>query len=94
VLRYLRATVEYGLIYLGDDEVKLQGYIDLDWTGSATDRKSTSRCCFSLGSTMISWFSRKKTYVALSSIEAKYMATGTASCEAIYLCKLFAGLFD
>jgi hypothetical protein len=28
VLRYLRVTIEYGLIYIGDVEVNLQGYID------------------------------------------------------------------
>jgi hypothetical protein len=54
VLKYLRGIVEYGLRYLGDGEVKLQGYSDLDWAGSAIDRKSTSRCCFNLGSTMVS----------------------------------------
>jgi hypothetical protein len=75
VLRYLRGIVEYGLRYLGDGEVKLQGYSDSDWVGSATDRKSTSGCCFSLGSMMISWFNRKQTSVALSSTEAEYMAT-------------------
>jgi hypothetical protein len=94
VLRYLRGTMEYGLRYLGDGEVKLQGYSDSDWAGSATDRKSTSGCCFSLGSTMISWFNRKQTSVALSSAEAEYMAASTASCEAIWLHKLLAGLFD
>jgi hypothetical protein len=26
VLKYLRGTVEYGLKYVGDGEVKLQGY--------------------------------------------------------------------
>jgi hypothetical protein len=55
VLRYLRGIVEYSLRYFGDGEVKLRGYIDSDWENSATDiRKSTSRCYFSLGSTMIS----------------------------------------
>jgi hypothetical protein len=49
VLRYLRGTMEYGLRYLGNGKVKLQGYIDLDWVGSATDRKSTRGCWFSLG---------------------------------------------
>jgi hypothetical protein len=43
----------------------LHGYTDFDWTGSALDRKSTSGCCFSLGSAMISWLSRKKNFVAL-----------------------------
>jgi hypothetical protein len=83
VLKYLRGTVEYGLRYLGDDKVKLQGYTDSDWASSATNKKSTSGCFFSLGLAMISWFSRKQTFVALSSAEAEYMADSTASCEVI-----------
>jgi hypothetical protein len=95
VLRYLKGTVEYGLSYLGDGEVKLQGYIDLDWEGNAPDRKSTSGCCFSLGSTMISWFSRKQTSMVLSSAKEEYMAASTTSCAIIWLHKLLlAGLFD
>jgi hypothetical protein len=62
--------MEYGLRYLGGGEVKL-GYSDLDWAGSATDRKSTLGCCFSLGSMMVSWFNRKQTSMALSSVESR-----------------------
>jgi hypothetical protein len=83
MLRYLRGIVEYGLRYLGNGEVKLQEYSNSDWVGSATDRKSTSRCCFRLGSMMMSWFSKKQTFVALSSTKVEYMAANTASCEAI-----------
>jgi hypothetical protein len=53
VLKYLRGTMEYGLRYLRDGEVKLQGYIDSDWVGIATKRKSTSGCFYSLGSMAI-----------------------------------------
>jgi hypothetical protein len=74
--------------------VKLQGYSDLDWAGSDTNRKSTSGCCFSLGSTIISWFSRKHASIALISAEVDYMATSLASCESIWLRKLLTGLFD
>jgi hypothetical protein len=42
VLRYLRGTYEYGLWYRWMDEVKLHGFVDVDWVGSPTDRKSTS----------------------------------------------------
>jgi hypothetical protein len=94
VLRYLRGTMEYGLRYLGGDGVRLQGYTDSDWAGSEADRKSTSGCCFNLGSTVITWFSRKQTSVALSSTEAEYMATSMESCEAIWLRKLLTRLFD
>jgi hypothetical protein len=50
VMRYLKGTIDYGLRYILDREIRLQGYTDSDWAGSVTDRKSTSRCCFSLGS--------------------------------------------
>jgi hypothetical protein len=66
VLRYLCGTIGYGMRYDLGGEVRLQGYTDFDWAGSAVDRKSTSGCCFNLGSTMISWFSRKQTSVALN----------------------------
>eukprot|EP00253_Pinus_taeda_P014322 PITA_14322 len=58
------------------------------------DRKNTSGCCFSLGSAMISWMSRKQNYVALSTVEAEYIATSTASREAVWLRKLFGELFE
>lgn len=74
--------------------MNLEGYIDLDWVGSASDRKSTSGCCFSLGLAMISLFSRKQTSVVLSLAEEEYMAANIASCEATWLCKLLAGLLD
>ena len=93
VLRYLRGTVDYGLNYVQNDGVNLIGYTDSDWAGSAVDRKSTSGCCFSLGSAVVSWFSRKQKSVALSSTEAEYMAASQASCEAIWLRKLLFGLF-
>ena len=46
------------------------GYVDSNWVGSATDRKITSGCYLSLRSGMISWFSKKKMGVALSTAEA------------------------
>jgi hypothetical protein len=94
VLRYLHGIVGYGFRYVSDGDVKLQGYIDSDWAGSAVDWKSTLGCCFSLGSGMISWLSRKKTSVALNTTEAEYIATRVASREAMWLQKLLEGLFD
>ena len=53
VLGYFKVIVEYGLRYLGDIEVKLQGYTYLDWESSESNENSTSRCCFSSRSTKI-----------------------------------------
>ena len=83
VMRYLKGTLYYGLRYTSSREIKLHGYADSDWGGSAKDRKSTSGCCFSLGSSMISWFSRKQTSISLSTIEAEYIATCSACSEVV-----------
>ena len=93
LLRYLAGTTVNGLDYRRSGGVGLVGYIDSDWAGSVSDRKSTSGCCFSLGSTVVSWFNRKQKSVALSSAEAEYMAANQASCEALWLHRLMVDLF-
>ena len=70
VLRYLKGIVDYGLKYDANQNINLYGYVDLEWVGSTTDKKSTSGSFFSLGSGMISWFNRKQSCVALSTTEA------------------------
>eukprot|EP00253_Pinus_taeda_P014846 PITA_14846 len=93
ILRYLQGTVDYGMDYKQGDGERFAGYTDYDCAGCASDRKSTSGCCFGLGLAVVSWFSRKQQLVALSSAEAEYMAASLASCEAIWLRKMLFGLF-
>ena len=73
--------------------MKLHGFTDADWVGSPTDKKSTSGGIFSIGSTTVSWYSRKQRSVALSSAKAEYMASSQAACEAIWMRKIMVGLF-
>jgi hypothetical protein len=94
VLRYLKGTIDYGLRYVADCKFGLVGYTDSDWAGSVIDRKSTSRCCFNLGSVVIVWHNRKQTSVALSTIEAEYIAACSTSSEAVLLRKMLLGLSD
>ena len=47
-VRYLKGTVDYGLKYEENQKINLEGYVDSYWVGSAIDRKSTSRCYFSM----------------------------------------------
>ena len=42
ILRYIKATVEYGLVYERRGSVQLAGFTDVDWAGCVEDRKSTS----------------------------------------------------
>ena len=94
ILRYLKGTIYYGLKYEANQNINLEGYVDSDWEGSAINRKRTSRCFFSMGSSVISWFRKKQSYVALSTVEAKYVATCSTSCEVVWLRKLLSNLFD
>ena len=94
ILRYLKGTVDYGLKYKANQNINLEGYVDSNWEGSAIDRKSTSGCCFSMGSGVISWFRKKQSCVALSTAEAEYVASCLASCEEVWLRKLLFNLFD
>lgn len=94
VLRYLKGTIDYGLRYAGDCNFGLVGYTDSDWAGSFPNQKSTSGCCFSLGSTVIAWHSWKQTSVALSTTEVEYIVTCAANGEVVWLQKMLSGLFD
>eukprot|EP00253_Pinus_taeda_P024908 PITA_24908 len=93
VLRYLRGITQYGLWYRQTEGVKLQGFTDADWTGSPSDRKSTSGGIFNLGSAAVSWYSRKQRSIVLSSTKAEYMVASQATCEAIWMRKILVGLF-
>lgn len=92
ILQYLRGLAGIGLKY-DRVEINLHGYSNYDWTGSSTDHKITTRCCFSLGSAMISWFSRKHSLFALSSTKVEYIASSMRAREVVWLRKLLVGLF-
>jgi hypothetical protein len=94
VLRYICGMLNYGLRYTASNDIQLHGFTDSDWAGSAEDRRSTSRMCFTLGSVMIYWGSRKHNFVALITLEAEYIAACEACTEAVWLRKLIYGLFD
>ena len=89
-----RGTIDYGIKYDANQKINLEGYVDSYWASSAIDRKSTSGCCFTMGSGVISWFSRKQSCVALSTAEVEYVAACSASCEAVWLRKLLSDIFD
>jgi hypothetical protein len=85
----LHGTIGYGLKYFSSGEVILQGYIDFDWEESAIGKLSTLGCYFILGSIT---FSGKKVFVALSTIETKYIIANVTICEAVWLQNLLARL--
>ena len=94
ILRYLKGTCNYGLLYRKDAPAELTGYSDADWAGDVGDRKSTSGYIYLLGGAAISWKSSKQSCVALSTTEAEYITLSSASQEAIWLQQLMSDLLN
>lgn len=92
VIRYIKGTWNYGVKFLKHREFKLTGFSDSDWGGSIDDMKSTSGYCFSLGSGMFSWSSKKQETVAQSTAEAEFIAATGAVNQALWLRKILTDL--
>ena len=85
ILRYLKSTIFDGLHFSSHYSLTLQAYSDVDWAGDPTDRRSTTRYCFLLGDSFISWRSNKQTVVARSSTKVEYRALTTITAELVWL---------
>jgi hypothetical protein len=90
VLRYLKGTSDRAL-GLGGDLI-LRAYTDADYAGDQDDRKSTGAYVFTIGDGAVSWASKKQPVVALSTLEAEYMAMTQAAKEAIWIRSLLREL--
>jgi hypothetical protein len=71
IFRYLRHTPDFGLWYSASSSLALLGFSDADFAGCRLDKKSTTRTCQFLGSSLVSWSSRKQSSVAQSTTEAE-----------------------
>ena len=85
ILKYLKGTVEVGPLYPSEVSLNLVGYSDSDFAGYKLDRKSTSRTCHLLRSSLISWHSKNQACVALSTIDAKYIAVGSYCAQSLWI---------
>ncbi len=85
IMKYLVGTIDVGLWYPKGSSLALVGYSDSDFAGCKLDRKSTSGTCCLLGSSLISWFSRKQVSVALSTAEAEYVAAGSCCSQILWM---------
>ncbi|KAK9080956.1 hypothetical protein Syun_031353 [Stephania yunnanensis] len=66
------------------NNLHLVGYTDVDWGGDLDERKSTSGYVFLPNNGVISWSSKKQSCIALSTMEAKFVACSAAVQEAVW----------
>eukprot|EP00253_Pinus_taeda_P031508 PITA_31508 len=92
ILRYVKGTKRFGILYNVSEHSDLAKYTDSDWAGSVDDRKSTSGYVFHMGSGAISWASKKQSIVAFSTAEAEYVAATATACQAIWMRRMLRSL--
>jgi hypothetical protein len=68
------------------------GYCDADCGGDLEGRRSTTGFAFMIKGEAISWSSKRQPIIALSTMEAEYMAKMQATKKAIWITKLMMDL--
>jgi Reverse transcriptase (RNA-dependent DNA polymerase) len=94
IVRYLKGTADKGLIFSTTDEATVDCYVDADFAGAfnkdadtqdpATARSRTGYIIFAYR-VPICWGPKLQTKIALSTMEAEYIALSTATCEVLGL---------
>jgi len=85
ILKYLKRTKDMFLVYGGNEELVVKGYVDASFNTDPDDSKSQSGYVFILNGAAVSWRSSKQSTVAASTLEAEYMAASEAAKEGIWL---------
>ncbi|KAL7570776.1 hypothetical protein ACA910_014406 [Epithemia clementina (nom. ined.)] len=84
--RYLQKTADKGLIFKPTKNLNLDCYVDADFAGVWGNEDDQDPSCLrsrtgfiiTLGGTPITWSSKLQTEIALSTMEAEYIAASTA----------------
>jgi hypothetical protein len=85
IFRYLRYTTDLGLWYSVSSSLSLHGFSDAYFAGCRVDRKSTSGTCQFLGSSLVSWSSRKQSSVAQSTTKVEYVVVASCCFQLLWI---------
>ena len=92
ILQYLKGTLFHGLFYYAQSSLVLRAFSNANWARDPTDRRSTTGYYFLLGSSLISWRSKKRTLIARSSTKVEFHALTDTTSDLLWLQWLFKAL--
>ena len=92
VMRYLKRTKDYMLIYKHVQDLQLVGYSNSDFAVCQDEKKSTTGYIFKLAGGAVSWKSEKQKSIASSSMQAEFVACFSTTTQAIWLRNLIKEL--
>ena len=73
------------LVYKKMDDLEIVGYTDFDFAGCQDVMKSISRYIFMLAGGVVPWKSVKQTFLAFSTMQAKFVACYGVATQVIWL---------
>jgi len=91
-LSYIQGTLTHGILLKASNHLSLQAFSDSDWAACPTTRRSVTGYLVMLGSSPISWKSKKQSTVSRSSSEAEYWAMAQAASEITWMVRLLEEL--
>ncbi|XP_010267875.1 PREDICTED: uncharacterized protein LOC104604981 [Nelumbo nucifera] len=81
VLKYLKGTPSRGLFCSSNNNLSLEAFCDTDWAACKESRKSLISYYIYLGSSLISWKTKKQSTVSRSSAAAEYRSLASSVRE-------------
>ena len=88
IVRYLKGTCGRGILFKNNGNLDLLAYTNADWAGDRDGRKSTSGYFTFVGGNLVTWKSKKKKIVALSSAEVEFRGIAKGITAILWLQKL------
>lgn len=92
ILRYLKGTIEVGIVFHKEGDVKIDCFSDADWAGNTVNRRSTSAVLIAINGAPVLHKSKQQQLVALSTCEAEYVASSLAARDIVWINRLFSEL--
>ena len=92
ILKYLKRTKDMFLVYGGDKELTVKGYVDASFDTDPDDSKSQTGYVFTLNGGAVSWCSSKQSVVAGSTCEAEYIAASEAANKGVWMKEFISDL--
>lgn len=92
VLRYVKGTVNMGIVFSANRDSYLKCYSDADFGGCKKTGRSTSGVVVTFAGGAVSWLSKRQQLTATSTTEAELVAANEAVKEIIWLMRLFENM--
>jgi hypothetical protein len=85
IFKYLKGTMNFGLLYPRNQNFQLTTYSYVDWENCLDDRKRTSGGAFFLGDSLVAWLSKKQGSISLSTTKEEYIVATTCCTQILWM---------